>query len=321
MVSDKYFLASNSAEGFVSYFDSCYDVDSGWRAYIIKGGPGTGKSSFMKTVIKRATNSKIPTDEIYCASDPDSLDGIILPTRKIVFLDGTSPHVVEPKCPGACETLLDFGKFWDESKLALNRELICELSLKNKHLHKKAGRFIAAAGSLLEDELFQTTESDKKIKETAQTIAEKYLVKRNAMGREWRRFSFGITPKGLLQITGAESFKNNVAVEGSKGFTSGVIENLKEIAISEGYEIITLKNPILPSKLNDGLVIPELSLYVSSGLKNALNDTINGLIESVAEILTDAKKNHDELEKLYIDAMDFKALGRYGDEVIEEIFS
>ena len=44
----KYFLAANSCEGFYSEFDNSYLPDGEWRAYIIKGGPGTGKSSFMK---------------------------------------------------------------------------------------------------------------------------------------------------------------------------------------------------------------------------------------------------------------------------------
>ena len=38
----KYFLATNSCEGFYSEFDNSYLPDGEWRAYIIKGGPGTG---------------------------------------------------------------------------------------------------------------------------------------------------------------------------------------------------------------------------------------------------------------------------------------
>ncbi|MBQ8793259.1 MAG: hypothetical protein IJZ63_00755 [Clostridia bacterium] len=53
----KYFLAANSAEGFVSHFGDNYDYADGWRAYIIKGGPGTGKSSFMKYITAKAQES------------------------------------------------------------------------------------------------------------------------------------------------------------------------------------------------------------------------------------------------------------------------
>ena len=55
----KYFLAANSCQGFVSSFNNCYDAERGWKAYIIKGGPGTGKSSFMKFVAKSALEKEI----------------------------------------------------------------------------------------------------------------------------------------------------------------------------------------------------------------------------------------------------------------------
>ena len=42
------FLGANSSAGFLSRFSSLYQPDGDWFAYIIKGGPGTGKSSFMK---------------------------------------------------------------------------------------------------------------------------------------------------------------------------------------------------------------------------------------------------------------------------------
>ena len=55
----KYLLGANSCEGFVSYFADNYDALSDWRAYIIKGGPGTGKSSFMKYITVRAIRWRV----------------------------------------------------------------------------------------------------------------------------------------------------------------------------------------------------------------------------------------------------------------------
>ena len=48
------FAASNSCRGFCNYYGDLF-VDSRFdRLYIIKGGPGTGKSHFMKVVARRA---------------------------------------------------------------------------------------------------------------------------------------------------------------------------------------------------------------------------------------------------------------------------
>ena len=43
-----YFAASNTGAGFVNYFDRIFLQDE--RVYILKGGPGTGKSYFLRQV-------------------------------------------------------------------------------------------------------------------------------------------------------------------------------------------------------------------------------------------------------------------------------
>ena len=44
----RFFLGSNTARGFRSYFEQLLGPNSGYRLFILKGGPGTGKSSLMK---------------------------------------------------------------------------------------------------------------------------------------------------------------------------------------------------------------------------------------------------------------------------------
>ena len=53
-MEEKYFAASNSGRGFVSYFDSVFSPSRFEKVYIIKGGPGTGKSYFMKSAANAA---------------------------------------------------------------------------------------------------------------------------------------------------------------------------------------------------------------------------------------------------------------------------
>ena len=43
------------------------------------------------------------------------------------------------------------------------------------------------------------------------------------------------------------------------------------------------------------------------------------LLLSAGETLACAKAVHDEIEKYYVDAMDFAALGSYADKIIEQI--
>jgi hypothetical protein len=45
-----YFTSANSALGFVSFFED--NIKELNRLYILKGGPGTGKSTIMKNIGK-----------------------------------------------------------------------------------------------------------------------------------------------------------------------------------------------------------------------------------------------------------------------------
>ena len=58
---------------------------------------------------------------VHCSSDSDSLDGVIFPTLKIGIVDGTEPHVIEPKAPGAIEEYVNLGDAWDSLQLSLKR--------------------------------------------------------------------------------------------------------------------------------------------------------------------------------------------------------
>ena len=133
---DRYFLAANSFEGFVSHFSDSYSAESGYKTYIIKGGPGTGKSSLMKYVAIRAIEKGYTVHLCHCSSDPDSLDGVIIDEKKTVILDGTAPHIVEPKYPGTCENIVDLGRFWDSENLRSKRIDIINATNINKSFHK-----------------------------------------------------------------------------------------------------------------------------------------------------------------------------------------
>ena len=88
-----FFLGANSSDGFVSRFESAYSPDGRWRCYIIKGGPGTGKSTFIRRIISAMAEQGEKIEIIPCSSDPSSLDAAIFPDKKIAVFDGTAPHV------------------------------------------------------------------------------------------------------------------------------------------------------------------------------------------------------------------------------------
>ena len=99
----QYFLGANSPQGFYSLYDQLLPPETANAIYIIKGGPGCGKSTLMRQVAAQAAQAGETVEYILCSGDPDSLDGVVLPRLKVALVDGTAPHVIEPKYPGMVE--------------------------------------------------------------------------------------------------------------------------------------------------------------------------------------------------------------------------
>lgn len=87
-----FFLGANSKNGFYSLYDELIDAKHAETVYIIKAGPGCGKSSFMRRITDNLSKHGIDSESILCASDPDSLDGAVFSELKTAVVDGTAPH-------------------------------------------------------------------------------------------------------------------------------------------------------------------------------------------------------------------------------------
>ena len=137
------FAGANSRHGFVSFYDTILSDENIERIYILKGGPGTGKSRFMRDAAERASALGMTVERYNCSSDPDSLDAVVLGGRYAI-LDGTPPHSVDPSLAGAREEIINLGVFWDSEALAKSADKIKELSSGKGESYKKAYRYLSA---------------------------------------------------------------------------------------------------------------------------------------------------------------------------------
>ena len=147
----RFFLGANSPQGFVSRFDQLDYGDPQWHTFIIKGGPGCGKSSFLKRLSSIFAERSPRMEEILCSSDPDSLDALILPEWKVSIADGTAPHILEPRYPAVSESILSFGDFLDPIKLKPHSETIRQINRLISKNYTQAVNCLAAARSFLND--------------------------------------------------------------------------------------------------------------------------------------------------------------------------
>ena len=123
-----FFLGANSGEGFYSLYDQLLSgrFDD---LMILKGGPGCGKSTFMRRMGAAVERTGERVAYIHCSGDPDSLDGAVFLDRRAAIVDGTSPHVLEPTYAVACErrtalhAQMDFAKLRRRVDAILAREL------------------------------------------------------------------------------------------------------------------------------------------------------------------------------------------------------
>ena len=136
---DAYFIASNSSLGFCSYYEQCFQDGRITHLYVIKGGPGTGKSRFMREVADFAKGKGWSDERIYCSSDADSLDGVILTRGEdcIALLDGTAPHAYEPRYPGLREDIINLGDFWNSELLVSHESEIIKWNADKKKAYQR----------------------------------------------------------------------------------------------------------------------------------------------------------------------------------------
>lgn len=350
------FLGANTPRGFVSLFDELYNpYQSPCKAFIIKGGPGTGKSTLMKKVAYAAGEKGLDCELVYCSADPDSLDGVILPEKGISIADGTSPHVLEPKFPGAAENIINTGEFWDKSMLFKNGDEIRRLSLECSLYHRRSAGYLAAAGSVNADSLRLTSKyiDTDKINGFALRFAARELPRKKDTppGKRYKRFLSGITSKGCIFL---DSTIKALAVrvigiddEYSLG-SSLLLDAIGEKAIRNGYDVIFCQCPFKPEMQCEHIIIPELKLALIT-LKTAHNiDTpcdriihckrffcgdigecamtlrfnrklIKALIDEGVSCLSKAKATHDRLEKIYMQAMDFNSLDNYCENLTKNL--
>mgnify|MGYP003317514924 CR=1 FL=1 len=148
-----FFLGANTPDGFVSFFDELYNPYNSCTAYIIKGGPGTGKSTLMKKIGQTALDKGYNAEYVYCSSDGKSLDGLIVPELNLSVADGTSPHTLEPKFPGAAESIINPGDFWNKEKLRSSADKIRTLTLENSLHHRRSSAYLASAGKIYNESM------------------------------------------------------------------------------------------------------------------------------------------------------------------------
>ncbi|MBC7341582.1 MAG: hypothetical protein H5U02_03905 [Clostridia bacterium] len=244
----KMFPGGNTAKGFHSFYDFIAPLRPN-RIYIIKGGPGIGKSTLIRKIGMALYEKGLPLELHLCSSDNSSLDAVALPSLKVSVVDGTSPHTVDPKWPGAVEEIINLGNLWDSSYLRHHRQPIIKLFNQISYLFMQAYRYFQAANSLLEEreDWVKSIQPDweQSVYIEARKLGNQLLdtsLSREARDPDWptgrHLFASAITPNGIVNTLGSltEGIEQLIVIRGClRSARTLVLKVLSHYSLAHGY--------------------------------------------------------------------------------------
>lgn len=343
-----FFLGACSPKGFVSCYDTLFSEIK--TINIIKGGSGCGKSTFMRAIASAAQERGIEVSRILCSSDPESLDGVLLPRLSLAYVDGTAPHVLEPKLCGGSMNYINFGQFYDRAAMAGNEEEILLTQQENQAQYPLVTACLAAADKLTE--IFRRCTAKKCYEEEldaiSQCLALSCLKPVGDQGQQQRRFLHALTPKGLYfcRKTPAALCPRIYVLKDNYFQASKVLVPLAKKAMELGHRCILCCSPLLPDGAPVHLLLPDAGVaFVSEqrdlpwsepcfcriDLDSTLPPNLRRELEVYSKVQTtlcdravchlrEAKRLHDRMEQLCKPFVDFAAINRLTAQTLEAIF-
>ncbi len=343
-----FYLGACSPTGFVSHYDSLlHEIKN---LTIIKGGSGCGKSTFMRAIARAAIARGHDVSYILCSSDPDSLDAVIIPALSLAYVDGTAPHVLEPKLCGGSMNYLNFGEFYNSAEMRPNEEEIFLVQKENAAQYPHVTACLASADKLLDCIRFETNKHsyDEEMSAIAECLSISNLQPTCACAAEESRFLSAITPKGLQFCTQTPSAlcERVYVLRDNYCLAPRLLKQLRQKALSLGHHCISCYSPLLPNDAPTHLLIPSAQLAIVSESRDFLYDgscfcridldstlpcqlkkelefcqkTVTQLLDRAVHHIRKAKQLHDRIEQLCRPFVDFSAVDALTVKTIGTLF-
>lgn len=342
----KMFPGAVTSQGFYSYYQYMIDQNAN-HIFVIKGGPGVGKSSFMKKIAQFMLERGYDLEYHCCSSDNGSIDGVVIPELSIALLDGTTPHIVDPKNPGAVDEIINLGDYWNEDMLKQSREEIKLCNQKVSNYFQRAYFALKEAKIALDEWKYYTSayQNWNQINQmTLKVEREIFKLTPKNEGNERHLFAWGHTPQGKTEyidslIKDTESLYILIGQPGTgkSTFLSKIAERARTFGLNVEYYHNTL-NPqqldliiLLDLRIalvvnsepyaytpNYGGTIVTLDFELSVNCDQLMIDCEEEIVDCqirvnqhIARALRHSKKakaTHDLLETYYVPAMNFNGI-------------
>ncbi len=337
------FPGSNTPIGFYSFYkQGLKDME---RVFVLKGGPGTGKSTLMRKIAYNMSERGYDIELWQCSSDNDSIDGTIIPALSIAIVDGTAPHVVDPVYPGAVDEIVNLGNHWNQELLRQHKDEIKELTQNISACFAEA--YVCLKHSKEIYDMWCKENGSQLQPQEIELMADEIIgdIFHDELPKVRHFFASAITPAGWVgynQELSAGCKRRYVLQANSAQNVHMVLDRIAQAALDKGHDLDMYHSAMEPEYL-EMLVLPNLQIALvdgnAVGLEAGFGDVLvdlrkeedapensnskelegqwQGLLEEAKLHIAGAKSLHNKLESYYIKAMDFEGI----DQVAKDVFA
>lgn len=350
------YSGGNTCLGFYHFYPTMAS-ENVERKMILKGGPGVGKSNFMREIGEAFAASGYDLEYHWCSSDPDSLDGLVIGDDLFCLLDGTSPHVIDPQYPGAVDEIINLGCYWNREKIRENRQAVISLTNTISSYFKLAYLRLQESSIAWQEMQSYTIESMHwpSVNKNILALGQDFLATgKFSKAKPRHLFAAAITPGGLISKHDSliDPDYSIYAVSGRPGCGLQKLFSylLQQIELNS-LEAEVFHNPFIPQDI-DFILFPQAksvlidisanvidyALLLPGRFKRRLDfdlliqkttahaedfqrakERCSAGIEAAIQLLSQAKTLHDELEAFYTPHMDFTDMTEFRNALYEEL--
>jgi len=342
------FASSYTSQGFYTFIPEL--VNSLSKVYILKGAPGSGKSTFIRLLGEVMSQQGYDVEFWVSAVDPVTPDGVYIPQLDAAVINGSLPQPIDPKYPGVREKIINLGEYWDQSIVEQQyREIIAQIDKTDK-FQVQVSRVLKEA-SRAKEEIRKANAAYLNMEKIEQLI--KNLSKDIMENRPGEKHYFAgvITEDGLVDYINELSYdcKKRYIFKGPSGSGKStvicelareakqkgyfleyyhcglevdylvmvIIRNLQLALIEAGHtEVVTRQGDIVVDMTQclDNCDSDKLAIQSNDAYRR-----FETLLLQAQQEMENAHQANREVKKIFTSAMDFERLDRKRQEIADEI--